>query len=43
MGLIQPVTLDVQLDDKHRVSVNGLHGIDREKLAALDARIAASL
>jgi hypothetical protein len=36
MGLIQPVSLDVQLDDKHRVSVNGLHGIDREKLAALD-------
>lgn len=37
MGLIQPVNLDVQLDDKHRVSVNGLHGIDRERLAALDA------
>ena len=37
MGLIQPVNLDVQLDDKHRVSVNGLHGIDSEKLAALDA------
>ena len=37
MGLIQPVGLDVQLDDKHRVSVNGLYGIDREKLAALDA------
>lgn len=37
MGLIQPVNLDVQLDDKHRVNVNGLYGIDREKLAALDA------
>lgn len=37
MGLIQPVGLDVQLDDKHRVSVNGLYSIDREKLAALDA------
>lgn len=37
MGLIQPVNLDVQLDDKHRVSVNGLYGIDRERLAALDA------
>lgn len=36
MGLIQPVNLDVQLDDRHRVGVNGLHGIDREKLAALD-------
>lgn len=37
MGLIQPVHLDVQLDERHRVNVNGLHGIDREKLAALDA------
>jgi hypothetical protein len=36
MGLIQPVNLDVQMDDRHRVGVNGLHGIDREKLAALD-------
>lgn len=35
-GLIQPVNLDVQLDERHRVGVNGLHGIDREKLAALD-------
>ncbi len=37
MGLIQPVGLDVQLDDKHRVNVSGLHGIDRERLGALDA------
>jgi hypothetical protein len=37
MELIQPVGLDVQLDDKHRVSVNGLYSIDREKLGALDA------
>ena len=37
MGLIQPVDLDVQLGETHRVSVNGLHGIDRERLAALDA------
>lgn len=37
MGLIQPVNLDVQLDDDHRVSVSGLHGIDRDRLAALDA------
>ena len=36
-GLIQPMDLDVQLDETHRVSVSGLHGIDREKLAALDA------
>lgn len=41
-GLIQPVTLDVQVTPRHRVSVNGLHGIDRERLAALDsARLAA--
>lgn len=37
MGLIQPVNLDVQLDERHRVGVSGLHGIDRERLAALDA------
>jgi hypothetical protein len=37
MGLIQPFNLDVQLDEKHRVTVSGLHGIDRERLATLDA------
>lgn len=37
MGLIQPMNLDVQLDDKHRVNVKGLYGIDRERLAGLDA------
>ncbi|HSX64074.1 MAG TPA: SapC family protein [Pseudoxanthomonas sp.] len=37
MGLIQPFNLDVQLDEKHRVTVSGLHGIDRERLAVLDA------
>lgn len=37
MGLIQPVKLDVQLDEKHRVGVSGLYGIDREALGALDA------
>ena len=36
-GLIQPVTLDVQLDGQHRVAVSGLYGIDRERLGALDA------
>lgn len=36
MGLIQPIALDVQLDDTHHVNVSGLHGIDRDKLAALD-------
>jgi len=36
LGLIQPVTLAVDLDDRHRVDVSGLYGIDRERLAALD-------
>ncbi|WP_313400069.1 SapC family protein [Stenotrophomonas sp.] len=36
-GLIQAVTLDVQLDEHNRVAVNGLYGIDRDRLAALDA------
>lgn len=36
-GLIQPVTLDVQVAPHHRVSVSGLHGIDRERLATLDS------
>lgn len=35
-GLIQPVNLDVQLDERHRVVVNGLHGIDRDRLSMLD-------
>lgn len=43
MGLIQPVNLDVQLDEQHRVSVKGLHSIDREKLAALDGESLAQL
>lgn len=37
LGLIQPMKLDLQLDEHHRVSLAGLHGIDRERLAALDA------
>jgi len=36
-GLIQPLELDVRLDDDHRVNLTGLHAIDRERLAALDA------
>lgn len=35
-GLIQPFSLDVQVDERHRIAVNGLHGIDRDRLAALD-------
>ena len=36
-GLVEPVSLDVQLDAQHRVAVGGLHGIARERLASLDA------
>jgi hypothetical protein len=36
-GLIQPVRLDVRFDDAHGANLSGLHGIDRERLAALDA------
>lgn len=36
-GLIQPLDLDVRLDDAHAVSLTGLHAIDRDRLAALDA------
>lgn len=36
-GLIQPITLDVRFDDEHGANVTGLLGIDRERLAALDA------
>lgn len=42
-GLIQPITLDVQVEPHHRVSVSGLHGIDRERLAALDGPALAAL
>jgi len=37
LGLIQPMNLELQLDAQHRVNVGGLQGIDRERLAALDA------
>ena len=37
LELIQPVSLEIQFDDAHRVNVAGLHNIDRERLAALDA------
>jgi hypothetical protein len=36
-GLIQPITLDIKFDDEHGANVTGLLGIDRERLAALDA------
>jgi hypothetical protein len=37
LGLVQPVALEVRFDDEHDASVTGLHGIDRERLSALDA------
>lgn len=41
--LIQPITLDVQIEPQHRVSVNGLHAIDRDRLAVLDGPALAEL
>lgn len=35
LDLIQPVQLDVRFDSEHGVKVGGLHGIDRQRLAAL--------
>ncbi len=37
LELIQPVALEVRFDANHAVNLTGLHGIDRERLAALDA------
>ena len=37
LDLIQPVTLDVRFDSEHGTNLSGLYGIDRERLAALDA------
>jgi hypothetical protein len=37
LGLIQPITFDITFDDAHGAHVTGLLGIDRERLAALDA------
>lgn len=35
-ALIQPLTLDVQIEPQHRVTVNGLYAIDRDRLAQLE-------
>lgn len=35
-GLIQPVNLDVRLDDEVGVNLKGLYGIDRDRLQSLD-------
>lgn len=37
LGLIQPLELDLRFDDSHGARLTGLYGIDRERLAALDA------
>lgn len=37
LDLVQPLSLDVRFDDAHGVNLTGLCGIDRERLAALDA------
>lgn len=37
-GLIQPMDLEIRLDEGHGVHLSGLYGIDRDALAALDAR-----
>lgn len=37
LELIQPVQLDVRFDDGSQINLEGLYGIDRERLAALDA------
>lgn len=42
-ALIQPITLDVQIEPQHRVSVSGLHAIDRDRLALLDGPALAEL
>lgn len=42
-GLIQPITLDVRIDAEHRVGVNGLHAVDRDRLALLEGAALAEL
>ena len=37
LGLVQPVRLGIQFDGEHGANVTGLSGIDRDRLAALDA------
>lgn len=37
LELIQPLQLDVRFDDDSQINLEGLYGIDRERLAALDA------
>lgn len=37
LGLIQPVNIELKFDEQHSANLTGLYGIDRERLAALDA------
>lgn len=37
LGLLQPTELELQFDEAHGARLTGLHAIDRERLAALDA------
>ena len=37
LGLIQPVNIELKFDEQHGANLTGLYGIDRERLAALDA------
>lgn len=37
LGLIQPMNVELQLDAERQVNLSGLYGIDRERLAALNA------
>jgi hypothetical protein len=37
LGLLQPMDVKLKFDESHGASLGGLYGIDRERLAALDA------
>lgn len=37
LGLIQPMNVELKFDGEHGASLTGLHGIERERLAALEA------
>lgn len=43
MNLIEPVKLDIKLDEVHGYSIVGMHTISRERLGALDAASLESL
>ena len=43
LELVQPIKVDVRFDAEHGANLTGLWGIDRERLAALDAEQIASL